>query len=98
MSVATQVGIHATICTLSGFTLLLKPSLLLRSPLDPIISRFTGLPPTPIVPAALAPAAIAILAIGLMHWNSVWSGDDKLARASGELLVGVFVNCQFSVA
>ena len=83
MSVLLQLQIFATLCTVSGATLLIRPELLLRSPIDDAIVRLTGLPSSSVDPVALAPAAIPICAIGYIYWAAIWSGDDKLVRFSG---------------
>src|SRR5271170_7915422 len=83
MSVLLQLKIFATIASLSGAILLIKPAILLKSPLDPIIVRWAGLPSSNADPAAVAPAGIAISAIGMIYWCAIWSGDDKLVLVSG---------------
>jgi len=83
MSVLTQLKIFATIASISGATLLINPALILKSPLDPIMMRLTGLPSSTADPAALAPAGIAISAIGMIYWCAIWSGDDKFVMVSG---------------
>ena len=83
MSVLVQLKIFAIICTVCGTTLLVNPELLLKSPLDPIVARYTGLPSLTADPAALAPSGIAIFAIGLIYWCAIWSGDDKFVMISG---------------
>ena len=84
MSVLLQLKIFATIASISGALLLIKPAILLKSPLDPIIVRWTGLPSSNADPAAIAPAAIAISAIGMIYWCAIWSGDDKFVMVSGK--------------
>src|SRR5271170_5442084 len=83
MSVLLQLKIFATIASLSGAILLINPAILLQSPLDPMIVRWTGLPSSKADPAALAPAGIAISAIGMVYWCAIWSGDDKFVMVSG---------------
>jgi hypothetical protein len=83
MSVEFQLTLFATVGTISGLALLINPSLLINSPLEPHIVRLTGLPSTVPDPAALAPAGIAILAIGTINFCAVYSGDDKFAQFVG---------------
>jgi len=91
MSVEFQLILFATVCTISGFALLINPSLLLNSPLEPHIVRLTGLPSTVPDPATLAPAGIAILAIGAINFCAVYSGDDKFAQFVGMVLAMVLM-------
>jgi hypothetical protein len=83
MSVLLQLEIFAGVAIGSGLCLLTKPSLLLRSPLEPYLTRYTGLPSTTTNPADLTIAAIPIMAIGFIYSCAIWSGDDKFVRVSG---------------
>ena len=86
MSVQLQLKIFATIASVSGAILLVKPALILQSPLEPHISRLTGLPSIKADSSTLAPAGIAISAIGFIYWATIWSGDDKFVKISGKKL------------
>jgi hypothetical protein len=91
MSVLLQMKLFAGVCTVSGITLLTRPSLILRSPLEPSIVRLTRLSSSTLDPAALAVAALPIMSIGNIFWASIWSGDEKFVKISGTLLK-VFVD------
>jgi hypothetical protein len=83
MSVPFQLNLFAAICTATGMTLLIRPSVLLNSPIEPFLHKVTGLPSLAADPATLAPAGVAIAAIGVIYWCAIYSGDDKFARNAG---------------
>jgi hypothetical protein len=83
MSVLFQLKLFSSVAILSGVTLLTKPAVLLRSPLEPYLTCYTKLPSTTINPPDLTIAAIPIMAIGFIYACSIWSGDDKFVRISG---------------
>lgn len=84
MSVVFQLQIFSTLAIFSGLLLLTKPEWLLRSPLEPYLTYYTGLPSTTINRGDLTLTAIPIMAIGVIYACSVWSGDDKFVRVSGK--------------
>jgi len=83
MTVTANVASHATICVISGIVLLLKPELLLRSPLEPYVVQWTGLPSAPLDRQALALTAIPVIALGYIHWMIIYTGDANMVRVSG---------------
>jgi hypothetical protein len=85
MSVLLQLRTFAAIAIGSGGLLLIKPTLVLRSPLEPYLRSWTGLPSTPLEPLTLAVGAIPIIAIGVIYCAAMITGDEKLVRFSGML-------------
>ena len=84
MSVPLQLGLFSSLAFASGTTLLVRPSIILRSPLEPYLRALTGLPSTPLDNQLLAIAAIPIFAIGLIYFAVILTGDEKFVRFSGK--------------
>jgi hypothetical protein len=87
MSVLLQLRAFASLAIGVGGLLVIKPTVILRSPLEPYLRSWTGLPSTPLEPLTLAIAAIPIIAIGAIYCAAMLTGDEKLVRFSGTLPV-----------
>jgi hypothetical protein len=83
MSVLLQLRVFASLAIGGGGLLVIKPTLILRSPLEPYLRSWTGLPSTPLEPLTLSIAAIPIIAIGAIYCAAMITGDEKLVRFSG---------------
>jgi hypothetical protein len=87
MSITTNLTIHATICVVAGIVLLVKPELVLNTPLDPYVVKWTRLPTTVIDRTVRAVVAIPIIAIGFINAMIVYTGDINMVRVSCTLLL-----------
>ena len=84
MSVRLQLVLFSSLAFASGTTLLIRPSIIVRSPLETHLRALTGLSSTPLDNQLLAIAAIPIFAIGLIYCAVIFTGDEKFVRFSGK--------------